>query len=83
MRSTTHNEPSDDALNFLLRRSLMDADAELERRIEASSLQFLAAKNPSERRKLWHRHKKLIASRSQRQVERMEKERGIYTEIKS
>ena len=59
-----------------------DQDAELERRIEASSLQFLAAKNPSERRKLWRHHKELLASRSAAQVERMERERGIYTEGK-
>lgn len=57
-------------------------DFDLEAKIAASSLQFLAAKTPSERRKIWAEHKKLIATRSQEQVESMERDRGIYTEAK-
>lgn len=58
------------------------ADADLEAKIEASSLQFLAAKTPSERRRIWAEHRKLLASRSREQIERMERERGIFTEAK-
>lgn len=60
----------------------MQADEDLERKIEASSLQFLAAKTPSERRKIWDAHKKLLASRSPEQIEALERARGIFTEGK-
>lgn len=57
-------------------------DFDLERKIEASSLQFLAATTPSQRRKIWANHKLLLAQRSAAQVEAMERDRGIYTEGK-
>lgn len=52
-------------------------DFDLEAKIAASSLQFLAAKNPSERRRIWNEHKKLIASRSAAQVRKMEEEKNL------
>lgn len=47
-------------------------DAELEDAITTSSLQFIAAKTPSERRKIWNAHKKLLEQRSEQKVREME-----------
>lgn len=52
-------------------------DLDLERKIEASSLQFLAATTPSQRRKIWNEHKLLLAKRSEEQVRKMEEEKGL------
>ena len=52
-------------------------DAELEDAITTSSLQFIAAKTPSERRKIWNAHKKLLEQRSEQKVREMEEEKGL------
>ena len=72
---------TDDALNFLLRRSLM-TDDERENAIAACVLQFHAATTPSQRRKFWAEFKRLHEGRSPEKVEEIERERGIYTEGK-
>jgi hypothetical protein len=68
---------TDDALNFLLRRSLMDLDEDLEQRINWALLRWQSAKGPTEIRKAYHEFKRLVAMRSPKKVRELEEERGL------
>jgi len=71
------NEPSHDALNFLLRRSLMDADEDLEQRINLALLRWQSAKGSKQITAAYHEFRKLVAMRSPKKVRELEEERGL------
>jgi hypothetical protein len=53
-------------------------DAERESLIDGLRLEFLGAATSDERHSLWSRMKAEIASRSPAQVQRLERERGLF-----
>jgi len=53
------------------------ADDELQRRIDAARAEFMGAASTADRAVAWQRLKRLIAQRSPREVQAMERERRI------